>query len=170
MRKIWILWTRQACGGAGTAGATRVEVCPSARWAMLGAPHHGFKQACYSYDVDDAGNLTSECHEWDTDDAGWPPDPGSWALKLGPFQVAMLKGCLEAGGWYRHCGWGLYRNVSKTVTVARRLTERGFLKAEERVVKGQRVTVYTVVNPDLCQIIIENNGVVPREALGEVTR
>lgn len=168
--RVWILWTRQACGGAGTAGATRVEVCPSDRWARLGAPHHGFMQACYSYEVDAQGGLTEERWEFDTDEAGWPPAAGSWALKLGPYQVAMLQGCLTYGGWHRRCGWKLHRNLRKTELVAERLAERGLLRVEPRIVQGERVALFTVEKRELCEKIINDGGVLPREALGEVNR
>ena len=170
MRRVWVLWTRQACGGAGTRGATRVEVCPSDRWARLGAPHHGFKLACYSYDADDAGNLTDECHEWDTDEAGWPPAAGSWALKLGPYQVSMLDGVLRFGGWWAGCAWKLHRNRRHDERLAERLAERGLLRVREAQARDGLVRVYEAANPDLCRKIVENGGIIPREALGEVTR
>lgn len=163
--RVWILWTRQACGGAGTAGATRVEVCPSERWAQLGGPHHGFRQACYSYEAHEDGTLTDERHEWDTDDRGWPAVIPSSALKLGPYQTAMLEGCLRWGRWSRDCGWKLHRNVRHTERLADRLVERGLLKRTMH----EGAEVYTLANPELCKKIVANGGVIPREALAEVT-
>jgi len=172
MDRVWILWTSPACDGAGTADAVRVEVCGSDRWARLGAPHHGYRLACYSYEVDDAGGLSDERWEWDTDDVGIPPGAGSWTHKLGPTQVEFLWGCLEHGGWYRNCGWSVHLKGVWDERVAERLVERGLLSAEPRVRKGRKFVLYQVVNPKLALMIVQSGGVIPDDAVkhGEVIR
>lgn len=172
MDRVWILWTSPACDGRGTEGAVRVEVCGSDRWARLGAPHHGYKLACYSYDVDDQGDLTDERWEWDTDSRGMPPGAGSWMHKLGPTQVLFLYGCLTHKGWYRGCGWGVHPRAVHDERVAERLAERGLLNVEERRKGTRKFWLYTVANPKLGWLIVQSGGVVPEDAVsqGEVTR
>lgn len=172
-RMVWILWTAPACEGRGTAGAVSVEVCDSLNYARLGAPHHGFKQACYLHTVRPDGTFASEEWLWDTDERGNPSIGEGWRCRLGHQQRNFLAGCLCFGGWYPGCGWHLQDRVAKDLQVAQRLVERGLLETEERVNRaGERFTLYRVANPTLAQLIIEHDGDIPAEALnsGEVKR
>lgn len=173
-RYAWVLWTAPACEGRGTAGAVPVEVCDSDRYAQAGAPHHGFRQACYMHTVGPDGEFTSEEWCWDTDDRGLPSKHrDAWYCKIGYQQKHFLAGCLQYGGWYPGCGWKLQDKTRKDRLTAQRLVERGLLVAEERINRaGERFTLYRVANPKLAQLIIEHDGYIPVELLdsGEVRR
>ena len=168
--RVWILWSAPACEGRGVAGAVPVEVCHHERQARLGAPHHGFKLACYAHTVRADGTVDPGQWLWDTDDQGVAPGHGSWRAKLGPVQVTFLSRCLAHGGWHRVCGWYLHRNLRHDERLADRLVERGLLRAEPRVVRGQSVTLYTVANPATVQAIVTSGGYIPEDVLknGEV--
>lgn len=170
MSEVWILWTAPACNGRGVAGAVPVEVCPNERQAKLGAPHHGFRLACYRHTPRPDGSLATSVWCWDTDDAGVPAGHGSWRAKLGPQQVRFLWGCWQYGGWHRICGWNLHRNLRHDERLANRLVERGLLRSEPRIVDGEPVTLYTVANPATVEAIVRAGGYVPEDALekGEV--
>lgn len=171
--RVWILYTRQGRGGVGTADASPVEVCQSETFAKRGAPHHGFAQACYSYEAGPDGTLSDERWEWDTDNEGTPPGEGAWSLKLGPQQVRFLSGCLKFGGWYRDCGWGLHRNMRHDERLAERLVDRGLLVRHARIDRqGQPFTLYRPDDPGLVREIVQHEGAVPESALrdGRVRR
>jgi len=171
MQQVWILWTAPACEGRGTADAVPVEVCRHERQARLGAPHHGYRLACYRHIVRPDGSLMSSDWCWDTDDEGVPDGHGSWRAKLGPQQVQFLSRCLSHGGWHRLCGWYLHRNLRHDERLADRLVQRGLLVAEPRVVRGERVTLFTVKDSELVGQIVADGGYIPENALknGEVT-
>ena len=167
-RTVWIL---HAAPGGARGGA--VEVCYSETYARKGAPHHGFAQECVRWELSDDGDLSEPVSLWHTDEHGNPPGEGSWALKLGDQQVRFLAGCIQFGGWYRHCGWQAHRNIAHDERLANRLVERGLLVTQERVnAQGARFTLYTVANPPLAAAIVRGGGVVPENALrsGEVRR
>lgn len=169
--QVWILWTAPACEGGGTRGAVRVEVCRSEQQAKLGAPHHGYRLACYRHTVQPDGTLDAGVWCWDTDEAGLPAGHGRWLAKLGHVQQNFLARCLAYGGWHRVCGWYLHRNLRHDERLADRLVARGLLKAEPRIVRGEAVTLYTVANPDLVRETLAAGGYIPENALksGEVT-
>lgn len=170
MQTVWILHAQTSTGHGAP-----VEVCNSESYARKGAPHHGFTQTCVRWQLADDGSLSEPVVLWTTDDRGNPPGEGSWTLKVSPQQVRFLIGCLEFGGWYKGCGWGVHRNVRHDEQrLAERLVERGLLVKQERVHTqgGPRFTLYSVANPALAASIVRANGVVPENALrsGEVRR